>query len=181
MSELKIKELKVDIKKYIKMLDKYKYLIIVLVVGIFLLIIPNRKTETKNKKDEILEFDCEEFEERIEKALSKCEGVGKCEVILALESTPESVYAKEARRSLKENDENGTYESDSDTKPSVMSEGSGVEGALIVKRNYPEFRGATIICEGALRNDVKTNIVASVSALTGLSTDKISVVKMIKK
>ncbi len=178
MNELKIKGLKLDLKKYIKILDKYKYLIIVLAVGVFLLIIPNAGSKSENKHSETLEFDCEEFEERIEKALSKCEGVGKCEVILSVESTPEAVYAKEARQSLKENDENGTYESDSDVKPSVMSEGAGVEGALIVKENYPEFRGAIIICEGGNRSDVKTSIVASVSALTGLSTDKISVVKM---
>ena len=43
---------------------------------------------------------------------------------------------------------------------------------------YPQFQGALIVSEGADNAAVRWNIVSAVSSLTGLGTDKITVVKM---
>ena len=52
-----------------------------------------------------------------------------------------------------------------------------IEQREVVKRIYPEFRGALIVCEGAGIPAVKLAVIESVSVLTGLGSDKISVVK----
>ncbi|MBQ2839983.1 MAG: hypothetical protein II996_00040 [Oscillospiraceae bacterium] len=156
---------------------KYKYVIAVIAVGMLLLVFPSGNSgEVKSFDEKEISFSTEKFEKRIEKALSECDGVGRTQVILSVESGGESVYAKEASESFSE-DEN-RREGDSDTKPSIMSEGSGREAPLLVKKIYPKFRGAVVICDGADSVSVRTDVTEAVSSLTGLSFDRISVIKM---
>ena len=112
----------------------------------------------------------------MEKTLSECEGVGRCKVMLSVSSGPESVFAKEARESRREDE--GARESDIDTKPSVLSGGAGGESPVLIKELYPEFRGAVVICDGAGSASLREKVVGAVSALTGLRSDRISVIKM---
>ena len=42
---------------------------------------------------------------------------------------------------------------------------------------YPTYQGAVVVCEGAGSSTVRLAVVNAVSVLTGLSSDKISVVK----
>lgn len=164
-------------KDLLKLVGKYKYIIVVIAVGLLLLSFPSEKSEgTEALMSVGTDFDVERFEKRIEKALASCDGVGRAQVILSVESGPESVYAREASQSLREQ-ENMT-ESDSDTKPSIMSEGSGRETPVIIKEVYPEFRGAMVICDGADSAAVRTKVTESVASLTGLTSDRISVMKM---
>ncbi|MBE6911051.1 MAG: hypothetical protein IJO61_09080 [Oscillospiraceae bacterium] len=169
---------KMDFSKATGFVKKYKYVIVVLVVGIFLVGFPSGKeTDQKSVSSDTMEFDVGEFEKRVEKVLSECEGVGKVNVILSIESGPEKVYAKEEKQSEKKDNET-TKESDRDIKPSIISEGSGYEVPVLVKERYPKFRGAAIACTGAESLEVQKSIIEVVSALTGLSSDRISVVKM---
>ena len=47
-----------------------------------------------------------------------------------------------------------------------------------MKTKYPVYKGAVVVCEGADHASVKLNIVQAVSSLTGLGSDKITVLKM---
>ncbi len=163
-----------------KFLQKYKYIAVVIAVGLFLLVLPQGEKKAEEKDGSIVEFELKSFEKRIEECLFECNGVGRCKVILSVESGPENVYEKDSRKSARENESGVMLESDSDIKPSIVSEGSGRESPLVVKEIYPEFRGAVVICDGADRVDVQSSVVASVSALTGLGSDKISIIKMKK-
>ena len=49
------------------------------------------------------------------------------------------------------------------------------------KTLYPVYQGAVVVCEGAERAAVRLAIVEAVSSLTGLGSDKISVIKMKSK
>ncbi len=161
-----------------KFLMKYKYLIAVIAVGFFLLLLPQGKEPAMEKSGTMVPFEIENFEKRVEKALSECSGVGRCEVILSIDSGPANIYEKDSKKSERENEGGVMRERDSDVKPSILSEGSGRESPLVIKEVYPEFRGAMIICDGAENPSVRTAITNSVTALTGLSTDKISIIKM---
>lgn len=161
-----------------KFFMKYKYLIVIIAVGFFLLVLPQEKNSEAEEKNTSAMFDVEKLEKRVEKALSVCSGVGRCEVILSIDSGPANVYEKDAKKSERENEGGVIYERDSDTKPSIFSEGSGRESPLVIKEVYPSFRGAMIICDGAESPTVRTAITNSVTALTGLSADKISIIKM---
>lgn len=164
-------------KDLLKMVGKYKYIIVVIAVGLLFLSFPSEKeNSTDASKSSGADFDVERFEKRIEKALSSCDGVGRAQVILSVDSGPESVYAREASQRLRE--QQNITESDSDTKPSIMSEGSGRESPVIVKELYPEFRGAMVICDGADSATIRTKVTECVASLTGLTSNRISVIKM---
>ncbi len=48
---------------------------------------------------------------------------------------------------------------------------------VVTHSRYPRFVGALIVCEGGDRADVQLKVTQAVSALTGLSSERISVVK----
>ena len=50
--------------------------------------------------------------------------------------------------------------------------------AAVAATTYPRFQGALIVCEGADSAAVRLRLLEAVSAVTGLSTDRITVVKM---
>ena len=167
-----------EIKRIIDSVWKYKYVVIIVFAGVLLMNFPSiNKGKTNNSEFYESKFNIDDFESRIEKSLVECEGVGRAKVILSIDSGPESVYAKEAKKSQREQKE-GTVESDSDMKPSIISEGSGKESPVKIKELYPKFRGALVICDGADEAGVRKTVVDSISALTGLGADSISVIKM---
>ena len=168
-----------ELKSFRAYIKKYKYIFIVVLAGIVLMNVPGKESanDTVNTNDGS-EFSIDEFESGVEKILAECEGVGRVKVILSVDSGPESVYAKEARKSQREQREGVILESDSDTKPSIMSEGSGKESPIKIKVMYPQFRGALVVCDGADDAAVRRTVIESISALTGLKSDCISVIKM---
>lgn len=162
----------------IGIIKKYKYIIAVIIVGIFFMSIPDvsdNKSSTLTANE--INFDVKDFEARIEKILIECEGVGRVKVILSVDSGPEFVYAKDSKKSQRAQQE-GVVESDSDVKPTIMSEGSGKESPIKIKEMYPKFRGALVVCDGAEDAAVKRIVVDSIMSLTGLKSDSISVIKM---
>lgn len=168
-------EVKQGVAKLTGFAGKYKYILLVIAVGVLLLTFPGgEKNVKKNEKTE--SFNLQAFEKQVERVLSECEGVGRCKVMLSVESGPESVFAKEARESRREDER--ARESDIDTRPSIMSGGSGGESPVLIKELYPEFRGAVVICDGADSASLRGKVVDAVSALTGLGSDRISVIKM---
>ena len=168
-------EVKQGIVKLTGFAGKYKYILLVVAVGFLLLTFPAaEKSDKETKRTEI--FNLQAFEKEVERALSECEGVGRCKVMLSVRSGPESVFAKEARESRREDE--GARESDIDTKPSVVNGGSGGETPVLIKELYPEFRGAVVICDGAESSVLRGKVIEAVSALTGLRSDRISVIKM---
>ena len=49
---------------------------------------------------------------------------------------------------------------------------------LVRQVNPPEYLGAVVLCQGADNPSVKLSIVEAVSKATGLTTDRITVLKM---
>ena len=164
--------------KFANLSGRYKYILVIIIAGMCLLVLP--KTDTANEKNQgtTETVVLEDFENKVERALAECEGVGRCKVILSIQSGNEKIYEKEMRKSSRESEKGVVLEKDSDVKPSILSEGSGRESALVVKEVYPQFRGAVVICDGAEKTEVKKAVTESVMALTGLGSDKISIIKM---
>ena len=168
-------EVKQGVVKLTDFAGKYKYILLVIAVGFLLLTFPaGEKSGKEEKRSE--SFNLQAFEKQVEKTLSVCVGVGRCKVMLSVSSGPESVFAKEARESRREDE--GARESDIDTKPSIISGGSGGETPVLIKEMYPEFQGAVVICDGAGSAALRGKVVEAVSVLTGLRSDRISVIKM---
>lgn len=172
-----------DITKLLSLGKKYKYILIIVIVGLVLLVIPSFGGDKKSAdiKQEKEVFSLSQFEDRIESILESSEGVGRVKVALAVKSSMESVYAEEARVNTREQKGSGDardYNQDYDRKPSILSDGSGKELPVMIKQIYPEFLGATVVCDGAENPQVRLYITEAVSSLTGISSERITVIKM---
>ncbi len=161
------------VEKAVALLKKYKYVSLVLLIGIVLLMIPSGKKEapepTVERTDE--EY-IAQIEERLCDMLSNIDGAGKVRLML----TPQYGSRTEYHSDL-HTDQDADSASE-DRKTVILSTGSAYDKAAVSAVRYPQFLGALVVCQGAQNPAVKLDIVSAVSALTGLGTDRITVVKM---
>ena len=59
----------------------------------------------------------------------------------------------------------------------VVLSGSGGDAPVVVKNVSPTYRGALVVCQGGGSAEVRLAVTQAVAALTGLSADRITVVK----
>lgn len=166
--------------QWIRCWNKYKYFVIVLSVGIVLMLCTfpeSSQTTEEQTGHSTQEFDLAEFQEELCSSLSAIDGVGRVQVMLSLESGEESVYASDVSESSQSSGENSASENYQSTM-SILSDGSYGEQPVLVKSNFPTFRGAVVICDGADDSVVQLKITEAVSSLCGISSDRISISKM---
>ena len=133
-----------------------------------LLLLPKRGGEAAAPKTQEFAFSLEAEERRMEAALSRIEGAGEVTVVLSLEASEEREYA----RNLDSDRQSGAAIARREEQSEVARIG---DGALTVKIAYPRYRGALIVTEGS-GSGLKLAVTQAVAALTGLSTDHITVV-----
>lgn len=164
------------LKKALTVLEKYKYVLLVALVGAILLLAPVGKGASEAKPTNPgpateTAFDLEGTERKLSAALSQVEGAGEVTVILTVQNSSRQVLAQDGKTTLKE----GASEQTAETV--VVSKGSGTQEPVLVEQIYPDFQGALVICTGGEDAGVRLKLVEAVSALTGLGADKISICK----
>jgi stage III sporulation protein AG len=151
---------------------------VVVLVGIVLLIWPTgeregQKTSVVPEKKEAEEL--RELEEQMEAILSSMSGVGQVQVLLTLESDGEKQLAQDAELEYSGNTAAPTdYSKRSEP---ILVEGDCGEETVVVKRIFPTYRGALIVCQGGGNPEVQLIVTQAVMSLTGLSADRITVAK----
>ena len=175
--EVMVTDLKKLKKTILEKLKGNKVILIALAAGILILtLIPkSSKSEPAAKTDfSAPEFSLEEEEKKLSEALSRIDGAGKVTVLLTLKS---GVRREVAEDEKSEYTNRGGDASSSNSKTSVrLQAGSGNQSALTLRYDYPEYLGALVITESS-NAAVKLAITQAVMSLTGLSADKITVVK----
>ena len=139
------------------MFKKHKNKIIIsslVIIGTILIIFSS--FDFSDKKESLPTLYTEALEEKIENFLKTVEGVNKAEVILTLDTSNESVYAKNASGL--------DYILTNDGKPISITE------------IYPTVRGVAIACTGGDRDDIKIKITELISAYLGISSNRIKIV-----
>lgn len=166
-----LKDLKEPILQAVK---KRWVLIAALALGILLLTLPNtgKKTENIANTDDVPKFSLENEEKKIASALEKLDGVGQVSVTLTLESSVERKIARDESTQYKTL--SGGYELQSESSVVRLQGSSSSQDPVTLKFVYPKYKGALIVAEN-VGAATKLEIVNAVSALTGLSTDKITV------
>ena len=162
-----------EAEKAWKLLEKYKYVLIVLVVGLVLLLWPVGTKEEPREGvpgGQAEDFDLEAMERKLSQVLSQVDGAGKVTVALTVKSGVEQVPVTDRSTSVTERG-NSVEE-----KTVVIDTGSGKEAVVRLQRS-PVFQGALVVCEGGDRADVQLLMTRAVSALTGLGADRITVCK----
>lgn len=153
--------------EYVK---KYRILIIALLCGAFLMLMPDRPEQIQQVP--VAEEREADLQTRLSVILSKIDGAGKVEVLLT-ESAGEQTYYQ-----ANENLSSSGQGKDQRRDTVLITNASREETGLIKRIDPPVYQGAVIICQGAENAQVRLSLVEAVSNATGLSTDKITVLKM---
>lgn len=167
----------------IRLWQKYKYFIAVILAGVIMMIFTfSPQTDQKQQETDdaaAQTFDLSTFQRTVAESLSKIDGAGRVEVLLSLESGEESVYASDVNKSSQTTGGDSDSSSESyQSSMSILSDGSYGEAPVLIKSNYPTFRGAVVLCDGADSDAVRLQIVQAISALCGISSDHVSISKM---
>ena len=164
------------IKDLTRRLKAYRPALMVLGLGIFLLLLPMNggKAETTERTgEESLAEDVwlRSVQKELSDTLSRIEGAGKLTLMLSVESGMQRELARDGERERRDGQSSNRRET------VILSSSGGGEEVVVIRSDYPVFRGAVVVCQGGDRASVRLAITEAVTALTGLSSDKISVIK----
>ena len=162
-----------------KLWNKYKYAILIAVLGIGVLLWGRVSPEVQ-KDPELLpaeRFTAEtlSLQTQLEEILKTVAGVGEARVLLTLDSDGEQQLAQDTK--LEYRGETAAPEDYSRNSETVLVDGDSGEEPVVIKQVYPMYRGALVVCQGGDRAEVQLAVIQAVSVLTGLSRDRIAVVK----
>ena len=153
-----------------KLWQRYKYVLLVVLTGAVLLLLPSGETGRENNELPLQpdgQFDLEQVERKLERALSQISGAGEVTVVLTLKESSRQILARDTQVS----------ERDQRTETVVVSTGSGTQGTVPLQSIYPKYQGALVVCTGGGDARIKLELLEAVRALTGLSAEKISICK----
>ena len=158
----------------LKWLAAYKYVILAVLLGVLLLLLPDGKAVDEENASQLTEFDRASVQREMEDILSAIDGAGRLRLMLTVRGGGELELAQD--RALTQKQTDGTDEYSDKTETVVLGSGSGAE-VVVTQSRYPDFVGALVVCEGGGSAAVRLEITQALCALTGLPSDKISVVK----
>lgn len=161
-------------RKGLSFVKKNKYVILILLIGLFLMTIPTGKKENLSEKTQLKSEteDKQTMAQQLELILAQVSGAGRVRVFLTEAAGERTVFQE---------DKNTTVNADTSTtqvKTIVISNANREESGLVQQVNPPTYLGAIVVCQGADDPCVQLAIVDAVSKVTGLGADRISVLKM---
>lgn len=149
---------------------KYAWPAIILLTGMVLLLLPGKDPQETEGQGIIETADnIMSLEEALSEILSTVQGAGKVKVMLSVASGEETLY--QSNRNLSEN---GSGKEDT----VIISDSQRNELGLIKQINPPVYQGAIVVCQGADSPAVRLALTEAVARVTGLTMDKISILKM---
>lgn len=160
-------------KKAAEGILKYRYVILVVAVGLVLMLLPSVGENREGAETVIssTEETTPDLSLQLSQILSKIDGAGKVEVMLTVAAGETTVYQYDEHIT---GGESGSIQHDT----VIITDNDRGQSALVQQINPPVYLGAIIVCEGADSASVRLSIIEAVARVTGLGTDRISVLKM---
>lgn len=157
--------------KVISLIKQYKLAALILAIGLVLMLIPTESREVQPLSQPVVQPTVS-AEAGLESILSQIQGVGKVQVLLTVAEGERTVY-------IYDEDQSDTLDTGSLRREAVVLTGSdrGQTG-LVSQVIPPVYLGAVIVCQGGDLPAVKLAVVEAVCDATGLTADKITVLKM---
>ena len=153
-------------EKTAQWLGKYKFLALILLVGIGLMLIPSgTKASQQTTQNALTVSPTVSITEELEEILSNIQGAGKVKVMLTIKSSEQTIYQTDTPSADRE-----------DTV--IITDEERAQSGLIQQIISPTYRGAIVLCQGADNASVCLAIKEAVSKVTGLDSSEISVLKM---
>ena len=159
-----------------KLWDRYKYVALVVLIGVGLLLWPSGTGDMEismQKQSETVEEG--NLETEIADILGVMSGVGQVRVMLTVDSDGERQLAQDTELSY--SGDSAAPEDYSRRSETVLVDGDSGNETVVPRTMYPTYRGALIVCQGGDRAEVRLAVTEAVAALTGLSADRITVAK----
>ena len=153
-------------------LGKYKYVLLILLLGMVFMVQPESKEEAEEVITSVEAKEETELCTQLEDILMNIQGAGKVRVMLSVKRGEETLYQTDTTVSQTEKD------SDSRIQTVLVTDNQRNETGLIYQQNPPVYQGAIILAQGADQAAIKLAIVDAVSKITGLGANEISVLKM---
>lgn len=152
-------------------LNHAKYPLLAAAVGLAILLFPTKPQEAAVSQPEPQAQEITEpTQSQMAAILSKIDGAGAVEVLLTFSNGGRTEYQTDLQTSV-------SGDKTEKRVSTVFRSGSQGE-ALVSSVTAPEYRGAVVVSRGADNPRVRLDLVKAVSSLTGLSSDKITVLKM---
>jgi len=155
-------------EKVSALFDKYKYVMLVIVLGLVLMLWPGKKDEPAAVQSNAQNPQQLSVTEELCAILGQIRGVGRVRVMITEQTGARTHY---------QTDESGSEDGDYDSRTVLVSNGSS-ESGLVASVSPPVYLGAVVVCQGADDPAVRLAVSQAVSAVTGITTDRISVLKM---
>lgn len=158
--------------KAVALLGKYRYAILILLIGAALMLIPTNIGQ-QGVTPETTSAPAEEVSitEELTQVLSQIKGVGKVRVMLTVASGELTVYQHDEDS---QSGENGSIHK----QTVIVSDKDRNETGLVQQIIPAKYQGALVVCDGADSPAVCLAVVDAVSKVTGLGSDRIAVLKM---
>lgn len=152
---------------------KYRFPALVLLLGIILMTLPTKeKKEIDSIQTVVPNIIQTDLQEELEDILCQIQGAGKVRVLLTEAEGEQTLYQMDEDLQT-----NGG--SESIRQDTVLLTNSEREEVGLVRQIIPPvYQGAVILCQGADSASVRLAIIQAVASATGLTSDKITVLKM---
>lgn len=148
-------------------LQKYRYVLLAALVGILCMTLPEKPKEPA-AEESVQVISEPALEDSLSALLSSVQGAGRVKILLT---------QQEGAKTLYQNDEVRT-EKESRTDTILVTDSSRKESGLIRQIIPPVYRGAVVLCQGADDARIRLQIMEAVKSVTGLTSDRITVLKM---
>ena len=158
-------EIKRSVEKFTEKMKKYRYVCIVVLVGILLMLLPTGNSQKSETATVVQSAQEQTIEGKLTEILSLIRGAGKVSVMLTVAAGEETVFQA---------DQGSAGQKDTVT----VTDKDRNQTGLVVQILPPRYLGAVVVCQGAEDPTVRLAIAEAVSSLTGLGMDKISIVRM---
>lgn len=154
-----------QLKKITEFVRKYRYAFLVLLIGLVLMLLPSGGNTSQQEQITVeVTQEGQDLAGELTEILSMIQGVGKVQVMLTVEEGETTVYQ---------------YDETASGKTTVIiTDEERAESGLVQQVIPQKYRGAIVVCQGADSASVRLSVIEAVAKVTGLGTDRISVLKM---
>ena len=160
------------IDKLMQTIKKYRYVLIVVAAGILLMLLPGKQDAQGEAAKEVPTAPGRyDITQALTQILEQVQGAGRVEVLLTIAAGETTVYQQDTDIS---GGDNGSVRKET----VIITDGDRNQSGLIQQITPPVYQGAIIVCQGADNDVVRLHIIQAVAKVTGLGTDKITVLKM---
>ena len=149
--------------------DKYKFLLLILALGIFLMNFPS-ESEKPTPEEPIVTGESLTLEQRLQDILGTIQGVGEVRVLLTESSGEEFIYQTD--------EQSGSDGVITRGETVIVRDENRGETGLIREILSPSYRGAIVVCRGGDNAQVKLAVMEAVGSVTGIPSSRITVLKM---